>query len=83
MPRKPANVPANEKMDAKFVRVAQGRVNQILQSLKQLGTLGNQKVYTSTIEQRKQIAEALKLGLERSMETLNKGGEPQQDFKLK
>jgi hypothetical protein len=83
MPRKAQNVPANEKADARFVRVATSRVNSMLTQLKQLGTLGNPKLYTSTTDQRKQIGEALKGALERSLDTLNKGGETVQEFKLK
>jgi hypothetical protein len=83
MPRKPANVPANEKEDARFVRVATSRVNAILQSFKQLGTLGNVKQYKSSQEQRVQIATALQGGLTRAMESMNKGGETTPEFKLK
>ena len=83
MPRKAANVPANEKPEARFVRVATSRVNSLLTSLKQLGSLGNPKVYTSSPDQRKQIGEALKGAMERALDTLNKGGETVQEFKLK
>jgi hypothetical protein len=83
MPRRAQNVPANEKPEARFARVATSRVNVILTSLKQLGTLGNPKMYTSSPDQRKQIGEALKAALERSVDTLNKGGETVQEFKLK
>lgn len=83
MPRRAANAPANEREDARFVRVATTRVNSILQSFKQLGTLGNPKVYKSTTEQRSQIAAALNGGLTRAMESMNKGGETTPEFKLK
>jgi hypothetical protein len=83
MPRRAQNVPANEKPEARFVRVATSRVNSILTSLKQLGTLGNPKVYSSSLDQRKQIGEALKAALERSIDSLHKGGETVQEFKLK
>lgn len=83
MPRKAANVPANEKDDARFIRVATSRVNAMLQSLKQLGTLGNPKLYKSTQEQRSQISQALTGGLTRAMESMNKGGETTPEFKLK
>jgi hypothetical protein len=83
MPRKAANVPANEKEDARFIRVATSRVNSMLQSLKQLGTLGNPKMYKSTKEQRDQIQTALTGALTRCMESMNKGGEVTPEFKLK
>jgi hypothetical protein len=82
MPRKAQNVPANEKSDARFKRVATSRVNSLLQGFKQLGSLGNPKTYESKPEQRNQIKEALTKGLERALDTLNKGGETPQDFKL-
>jgi hypothetical protein len=83
MPRKSQNIPANEKEDARFIRVVNGRVNAILQQLKQLGTLGNPKLYKSSKEQRDQINTALSAALNRSMDTLNKGGEVVPEFKLK
>jgi hypothetical protein len=83
MPRKATNVPANETDVARFVRVATSRVNAILQSFKQLGTLGNVKMYKSTKEQRDQISSALNGGLTRAMESMNKGGEATPEFKLK
>jgi hypothetical protein len=82
MPRKAQNVPANEKTDARFIRVATSRVNSLLQGLKQLGSLGNPKQYESKPEQRKQISDALHAGLDQALDTLNKGGATPQEFKL-
>lgn len=83
MPRKAQNVPANEKPDARFLRVAQTRVNSLLTSFKQLGAMGNPKLYTSTEMQRKQLSDALHAGLERALDSLNKGGETPQEFSFK
>jgi hypothetical protein len=82
MPRKAANVPANEKADARFQRVAQVRVNAILTSLKHLGTLGNPKMYESSAMLRKQLADALHAGLDQALDSLNKGGLTTQEFKF-
>jgi hypothetical protein len=82
MPRKAQNIPANEKTDARFMRVAQIRVNAILSSYKRLGTLGDPKIYESTPMLRKQLAEALHAGLEQALDSLNKGGATVQEFKF-
>jgi len=82
MPRKAQLIPANEKPADRFLRVASHRVNSLLTQLKQLGTLGNPKMYTSDPELRKQIGDALKAALDRSLDTLNKGGETVQEFKF-
>jgi hypothetical protein len=83
MPRKAKNVPANETPEARFVRIANDRVNRLLTGIKQLGGLGDTKTYKSSAEQRKQIDTALTTALTRTMESMNKGGEVQQEFKLK
>lgn len=83
MPRKKANVPANETPEQRFVRVATERVNRLLTSLKQLGGLGTPSTYKSSAEQRKQIQEALTTATTRAMEAMSKGGETAQEFKLK
>lgn len=83
MPRKKANVPANETPEARFIRVANDRVSRLLTSIKQLARLGNPSEYKSKAEHRAQIQEALETALKRSMESMNKGGETQQEFKLK
>lgn len=80
MPRKAQNVPANENPAQRFVRIANHRVNLILTGLKGLGNLTG-ATYESKPEQRKKIAEALKAGVDASMQSLDKGT-PTQDFKL-
>ncbi len=80
MPRKAANVPANETNAQRFVRVANHRVNLILTQLKGLGNLTGSQ-YESKPEQRKKIAEALKLHMDNAMTAMEKGT-PVQEFKL-
>jgi hypothetical protein len=82
MPRSKQSIPANETNDKRFARVATQRVNSILTSLKQLGSLGNPNNYTSNPEQRKQIQTALTNALEASMQAMARG-ESVQEFKLK
>lgn len=82
MPRKKANIPANENNAQKFARLANERVNRILAGLKQVGALGNTTQYTSTAEQREKVVDALRKGVERAADQLKKGGEVPQEFKL-
>jgi hypothetical protein len=82
MPRKAQNIPANENAAQRFTRLANQKVNSVLTSLKGIGGLGNAKQYTSTKEQREKIQTALENGVKRAMETMNRGGESAQDFKL-
>lgn len=80
MPRKAANVPANETNAQRFARIVNHRVNIVLTQLKGIGNL-NGTQYESKPEQRKKIAEALKAGVDASMTALEKGT-PVQEFKL-
>jgi hypothetical protein len=82
MPRSKQNIPANESNAARFTRVATQRVNSILTSFKQLGSLGNTNTYTSTPDQRKQIQSALTTALDQAMQAMARG-EAVQEFKLK
>lgn len=82
MPRKAQNIPANETAAQRFARLATQKVNAVLTALKGIGGLGNTKQYTSTKEQREKVQAALENGVKRAMETLNKGGETPQEFKL-
>jgi hypothetical protein len=82
MPRKAANVPANENNTQRFVRLANQKVNSVLTQLKSIGGLGNTKLYTSTPEQRKKIQEVLTGAVSRTMDSMNRGGEATQDFKV-
>lgn len=82
MPRKKTNIPANETPEARFVRVANERVNRILTGLKNLGTLGGSS-YASKAEQRTQIKTALETALGKCMESMSKDGTTPAEFKLK
>lgn len=79
MPRKAANIPANETPAQRFVRLANQKVNTTLKSLKALGALHGSTVVSSA-DQRKAIKNALTEGLETAMQALD--GKVIQEFKL-
>ena len=82
MPRKAANVPANETAKQRFVRLINGRMKTVSQNLKAIGALGKTDTYESDAVQRKKVEEALNTWTRRAIEQLNKGGEEAPDFKL-
>jgi hypothetical protein len=82
MPRKAANVPANETNSQRFVRLINARMKTVSQNLKSIGQLGNPASYDSKPEQRKKIREALEGWVKRSCDQLDRGGEETPDFKL-
>lgn len=81
MPKKSSRVPENETSQAKFMRLANQRVNRLLATYKQLGALGG-TAYTSTPDQVKRIGDALKASHDRAMDQLNKKTVSTQEFKL-
>ena len=79
MPRKKANIPANETPAQRFVRLANQKVNTMLKGLKSLGTLHGSN-YASTADQRKVIKTALTEGVDTALQALE--GKTIQEFKL-
>ena len=81
MPRKAANIPANENAQQRFVRLANQRVNNVLTNLKALGNLSGPN-YVSTPEYRKQIETFLTEATAKAVAAMaNKDGV--QEFRLK
>lgn len=83
MPKKSkgSQVPPNETKAQKFARLANQRVNRVIQIYKQLGSLGG-SAYESTPDQIKKIGEALTNAQTRAMDQLNKKTVTVQEFKL-
>lgn len=81
MPRTSSNAPKNENASQKFVRLANQRVNRLLAGMKGLGQLGG-KAYTSTPDQRKAIAKALRDRLDLVINQLEGNATATTEFKL-
>ena len=79
MPRKKANIPANETPAQRFVRLANQKVNTILKGMKGLGTLHGTN-YVSSADQRKVIKVALTEGVDTAMQAME--GKTISEFKL-
>lgn len=83
MPKKKGGtaVPKDETKSQKFARLANQRVNRLMQIYKQLGSLGG-AAYESTKEQVDKIEEALKNAQTRAIDQLKKKAVAVQEFKL-
>lgn len=76
-----STVPKNESKDAKFVRLANQRINKILKMYRQISQLGG-AAYESTSDQRKKIKDVLENGLSSAIDGMNKVKIASNDFKL-
>lgn len=81
MPKKGKNVPTNETPSQRFVRLANQRVNRILETNKQLSQLAG-TAYESSPEQVRKIEDALSQSLVRTIESLKRKTVVSQEFKL-
>ena len=82
MPRRVANIPANETAKQRFIRLVNARMKTVGQNRKSIGQLGRTDQYESDSTQSKKVEEALNTWVKRAVDQLNKGGEEAPDFKL-
>lgn len=76
-----STVPKDETKEAKFLRLANKRVNKCRKALDQIGLLGSAS-YISTEDQRKKITTALEECLRFNLDRLNKQKASKSDFTL-
>jgi hypothetical protein len=81
MPRKAANIPANETPSQRFVRLANTRVNATLTNLKTLGNLSGSN-YASTPDQRKKIETVLTDAVKKAIDAMAAKDGTGMEFKL-
>ena len=68
--------------DAKFVELAEKRVNRTIKDLKLIRNLSNKNYYSYTEEQSKRIIRALQTELDAVKKSFEESTDKSQDFKL-